>query len=115
MSYRDDLAAAHARIEVLELELAQLKAELQRLHERIGELEPDAVVGRETRQQRDVAAVRKAEQSRRATEKEFEKQLRTKMKRWQAEAEDVVRNQLDAAEADRRSKMRTTRSEGDDD
>jgi hypothetical protein len=100
MSYRDDLAAAHARIAALEVELAQFKEECERLQERISELEPDAVFGREARDRRDIVALRKAEQSRRATEKEFEKQLRAKMKRWQEEAEDLVRRQLDDPKRD---------------
>lgn len=114
MSYRDDLAAAHARIAALEREVAQLKAECRRLHEGILELQPDALVGREAREQRSGVAVREAEQSRRATEKEFEQELRAKMKRWQAEAEDSVRRRLDrAAKADKSRETRTAGSEGD--
>jgi hypothetical protein len=56
------------------------------------------------------------EQSRRATEKEFEQQLRAKMKRWQEEAEDSVRRQLDrAAKIDKSRDTRTAGGEWDGD
>ena len=45
MSYRDDLDAAHARIEALEAEVARLTAENATLVRRNEELEADAKVG----------------------------------------------------------------------
>ena len=53
MTYRDDLATAHARIEALEAELERLKAAYTGVVRRNDELEADARVGRAARIKRE--------------------------------------------------------------
>ncbi len=77
MSYRDDLAAAHARIEALEAELEQVKAAYMLLLRRNEELDADAKLGREVRLQREGGF--------------SEERLREKMRREEAETEAKIR------------------------
>ena len=85
MSYRDDLAAAHARIAVLEAELARAREECARLVE---ELE-----GRQRHALSRDAAEREHELAR-----ERERRLEEKMRREDAEVRAKVRQQIEEAE-----------------
>jgi len=81
MSYRDDLAAAHARIETLEAELARVTAAYAELQRRTEELEADAKLGREIRLEREGGF--------------SEERLREKMRREEAEVEAKIRAKLE--------------------
>ncbi len=72
MSYRDDLAAAHARIDALE-------TEVEKLRRRNEELEADAAIGREVRKLRDPNVPFD------------EDKLREKMRREAIEVEEKIR------------------------
>jgi hypothetical protein len=77
MSFRDDLAAAHARIEALTAELERVNAECEKLRRLNVELEADAKIGRRYRVQRE--------------EPFDEERLREQMKREEAEVEEKIR------------------------
>jgi len=88
MSYRDDLAAALARVEALELEVARLTAENTRLVAELEQREGDAKLGRELRRQRQEAN---------PTEDElFQERLREKMRREAAEVDEKIRAMREA-------------------
>ncbi len=77
MSYRDDLAAAHARLETLEAEVERLRTDYHSLQDRCAELEADAKLGREVRLEREGGF--------------NEDRLREKMRREEAEVEAKIR------------------------
>lgn len=88
MAYRDDLAAAHARIEALERELAEARAEIERLYLAI-----------ETMHTGDEAARR--ERDRRDLEEADRRRLREKMEGEQREVEQAIaRGELRARDDD---------------
>jgi hypothetical protein len=106
MSYRDDLAAAHARIEALEVELALVCAERDQLRAQLEELSADAELGRETRASRDAKARKLDERQRKAREKEDARVLKEKMQREQREVEKALREQTERDEARRKQRQR---------
>jgi hypothetical protein len=81
MSYRDDLEAALARIDVLEAELARLKVQNTLLHRANEELAADAAIGRKVRLEQK--------------EGFNEERLREQMRREEAEVEAKIRGLRD--------------------
>lgn len=102
MSYRDDLAAAHARIAALERELQRARQEVERLQRELDGISVDAKLGRDVREQQALAADKDAARRAREEAKAHERALRDKMKQWQREAEEQVRTQERELERKRR-------------
>lgn len=102
VSYRDDLAAAHARVTVLERELEHAREEIEQLKRELDALRTDAKLGREAREAHARAVDKEVARKAREEAKAHERALRDKMKRWQREAEDRVRAQERELERKRR-------------
>jgi hypothetical protein len=87
VSYRDDLAAAHARIETLEAELARAAHEVAGLRSELANARHDATLGRVAIEELDEIKKRNEAPVR---EPDYDDWLQEKMERAQREVEDEL-------------------------